>query len=438
VLALDAHRNRRRLRPVPLHNLIVIMLRRDPRLFAALSRLLSATPPVFVSVRPDGLLTSIKVLRVSALSARPLGLISRYRRYFAAIAFILLATPLLVGAFGPDETASILKEGRTPAPVLKVPLSWNDGTALPARVDAYLRDRFGLRRELIRLSSQIATLTMVNGNADVLTGRSGRMYAMQNEAVRQSAGLVMRDLRVTDTAGFLAAKKDFLARRGIRFLVASPPNTATIDPEDLPSWARNDGKATEYDLFLEQLSKQGVHVVDLRIPLRAARSEGKVYLRYDSHWTARGALVAFNAIVNAAGHPDWRMDAAAVLGAPTLRKGGDLARMMGVQDDVTETAEELILPGGSGDKWTSAPYSTFVKTGDKPTGTVMIVGDSFTASLFPPLLLAHVRQVVWAHHSLCGFDWQSIDRFHPDEVWWMPTERFLSCMPSELPSNSAG
>ena len=400
-------------------------------------RLLAATSPVLGFVGPGGVLTMIKALPVSAHFVSSLGLISRYRRYFGAIAFILLATPLVVGVFGQDETTSIMAEGRTPAAIPKIPLTWNDGMALPQRVDAYVKDRFGLRKELIRLNLQITNLLMANGNGDVLVGRDGRMYAQENKAVRQSAGLVMRDLSVRRTAEFLAAKQDALARRGIRFLVASPPNTATICPEELPSWAQNDGKTTEYDLLLAELSKRGVRAVDLRPALRAARAEGEAYLKHDSHWTPRGALAAFNAIVDADGHPDWRMDAGAVLGAPTIRKGGDLAKFIGVQDKVTEPVQELTLPGGSGDKWTSAPYSAFVKTGDKPAGAVMIVGDSFTASLFPPLLLAHVNKVVWAHHSLCGFDWQSIDRYHPDEVWWMPTERNLNCMPSALPSDSA-
>jgi len=28
-----------------------------------------------------------------------------------------------------------------------------------------------------------------------------------------------------------------------------------------------------------------------------------------------------------------------------------------------------------------------------------------------------------------------IDRFHPDEVWWMPNERFLICDPGAEPAN---
>ena len=351
------------------------------------------------------------------------------------IAFVLLAIPLAVGVSGRDEAAKVLAEGRTPA---AAPSIWAAGIDLPRKVDAYLKDRFGLRREMIRLALQMDNLLPNSGNGRVLVGRDGRMYTEDDEAVRQSAGLVMRDRSVRRTAEYLAAKQDALARRGIRFLVASPPNTATIYTEELPSWARNNGKATEYDLLLAELSKRGVRAIDLRPVLRAARTEGEAYLRHDSHWAPRGALAAFNAIAEADGHPDWRMSAAEVLGSPTILRGGDLAKFIGVQNDVTEPVQALTLPGGSGDKWTSRAYTAFAKTGDQPTGTVMVLGDSFTASLFPPLLLAHVRKVVWAHHDQCDFDWQAIDRYRPDEVWWMPTERSLNCMPRALPADSSG
>ena len=394
----------------------------------------AAVPPL--SYPDPGSFGALKTSPVFSPATQSLGLLSGYRRYFGLIAFILIATPLVVGAFGQDEAAKVRAEGRDPAPA---PSIWRDGVDLPGRVDAYLKDRFGLRKEMIRLAVQVDNLSSDHGNENgrVLIGRDGRMYAEQDEAVRQSAGIVMRDRMVRGTAEYLAAKKDALAQRGIRFLVASPPNTATIYPEELPSWARNPGKTTEYDLLLAELTKRGVRAIDLRPVLLAARAEGGIYLRHDSHWTPRGALTAFNTIVEADGHPDWRMSAAAVLGPPTIRRSGDLASFIG-QTGVTEPVEEMTLPRVPADKWTSRPYTSFAETSDHPTGTVLVIGDSFTASLFPPLLLAHVRKVAWAHHTQCDFNWQAmIEQYHPDEVWWMPTERFLNCMPSVLAADLA-
>ena len=72
-----------------------------------------------------------------------------------------------------------------------------------------------------------------------------------------------------------------------------------------------------------------------------ARAEGPVFYMHDTHWTDRGALAGFNAIVEADSHPDWRIEAGAALGPLTLRKGGDLARMFGVADSVTESTQDL-------------------------------------------------------------------------------------------------
>ena len=81
-------------------------------------------------------------------------------------------------------------------------------------------------------------------------------------------------------------------------------------------------------------------------PSSRRRAEGKVYHMHDTHWTAFGAVTAFNAIVEADSHPDWKLDPARVLGAPETFVGGDLARLLGTADDVKETDRLLTLPSG--------------------------------------------------------------------------------------------
>jgi hypothetical protein len=68
----------------------------------------------------------------------------------------------------------------------------------------------------------------------------------------------------------------------------------------------------------------------------------------------------------------------------------------------------------------------------------MIFGDSFTEDYFARMVLQRAGRVVWLEYRKCGFDWKAIDRFHPDEVWWMPTERFLICDPGVQPANFTG
>jgi alginate O-acetyltransferase complex protein AlgJ len=363
-------------------------------------------------------------------------MLRRHRRYFAIVVFLLLATPLVLGALWPDPPAAILKEGRYLAPKPTIPTAGGDWLTLSARIDAFLGDHFGLRQVLIRAHKDLTKPLLGFGNSTVLVGRNGRLFYLGQEAVQQSAGLLVRDHRVSDTVDLLARMNVALKARGIRFLVAVPPNAATIYSDDLPSWAQNHGRRTEYDLLLEELAAHGVRAVDLRPAVESARSGGPVFYMHDSHWTARGALAAFNALVEADGRPEWRIDPKSALSEPEARDGGDLARMLG--EDSTETVEDLTLPAARTELLTADPVSDFVGTLDKPGPTIMLFGDSFTQDYFARMALERAGRVIWLEHHKCGFDWKAIDRFHPDEVWWMPNERFLICDPGAEPADFTG
>jgi alginate O-acetyltransferase complex protein AlgJ len=362
----------------------------------------------------------------------------RYRRFFALAAFALIATPLVVGIVLPDGEASVLKEGRRPAPPPQPPGSFAAAFVLPGAIDAYLKDRFGLRRALIRAHKDLTKPVLGPGGGPVLIGRDGRMFYLGDEMVRQSAGLVLRDQKVSEVADLLSQMNTELAARGLRFLVAMPPNSSTVYQDDLPVWAQNRGRTTEYDLLLQELADRGVNVVDLRPTLIAARSGGNVYLAHDTHWTYRGALAAFNAIVEADGHPDWRLAPGSALAPAAVRKGGDLSRLLGLEDGVTESVEELRLPSkGTPLALSKDATPDLLLASGEPGSTILILGDSFTRDYFPPMLSQHAGRVVWLHYRHCAFDWKTIERFRPDEVWWMPTERGLYCEPGARPLNFA-
>jgi alginate O-acetyltransferase complex protein AlgJ len=365
-------------------------------------------------------------------------MLSRHRRYFAVLAFLLLGTPFIVGLVRPDSPELILKEGRLLAPAPPVPHSLEAFGAFPGEADAYLKDHFGLRQTMIHAHRDLSH-PVLYGNEQVLIGRDGRMFYLGRDMVRQSAGLVLRDQKVAGAADLLAEMRDALARRGVGFLVAAPPNSSTIYQDDLPLWAQKQGRKTEYDLLLADLAARGVKAVDLRPALEKARSDAEPYLLHDTHWTARSAVLAFNAIAEADGHPDWRLDPDSSIGPPSERKGGDVARIIGVEDEVTETVQELALPsGGKSEDLSPGPMPDWVLSSGRPGPTIMVIGDSFTASYFPPMLAQHVGRVVWLNHRECGFDWNWIDKFQPDEVWWTPTERFLICDEGVRPLNFAG
>ena len=238
---------------------------------------------------------------------------------------------------------SILREGRTPAPPPKWPESLKELAALPPEVDEYLKDRFGLRDKMIRAHKDLMQPVTQLGNSEVLLGRNGHLYLFGGDVVRQSAGLILRDQRVANAADLLAAMRDELSRRGIGLFVAVPPSSSTVYQDDLPIWAQSNGRKTEYDLVSRGPCSARHPDGRSRPALSAAASQGKAYLMHDTHWTARGAVAGFNAVVEADGHPEWRLDPLTALGNPAEVRGGDLARVLGVQDEVSEEAETLAL-----------------------------------------------------------------------------------------------
>jgi alginate O-acetyltransferase complex protein AlgJ len=361
-------------------------------------------------------------------------MLMRWRRYLAIPAFLLLAIPLVVGIVWPDGPAAVLKEGRILAPPPQMPESSAAWLALPGQVDVYLRDRFGLRHALIRAHKDLTKpmLGLAGGSNSVIAGHSGRLFYLGDDAVRQSAGMIFRDERVSQTVALLARMNAALAQRGIKFLVAVPPNASTIYGDDLPHWAQNHGRRNEYDLMLDELAAKGVKAIDLRPAERRARSNGTAFFMHDTHWTPRGALAAFNAIVEADGRPDWRLDPKSALSEVRPHNGGDLARMLGVEG-VTESAEDLTQPVVQKALLSANPFSDYAATSDKPGPTIMLLGDSFTADFFDRMVLPQAGRLIWLEHHRCEFDWKVIDRFHPNEVWWMPTERFFLCNPGAEP-----
>jgi alginate O-acetyltransferase complex protein AlgJ len=365
-------------------------------------------------------------------------MLRHYRRYWACLASLILALPLLFGLAVPVNRTISNNEARILAPLPSLPDSQAGWQQLPRRMDAYLRDHFGLRQALLRAYGLIMSNALSKtGNKSVLMGSDGWMYYRGDNMVQQSAGIIRRGQNVAEAADLLAKMQVILAARNTRLLVAAPPNATTIYPDHLPLWARNRGQRTEYDLFLTDLAIRGVRAVDLRPVLRAAEAQGPVYRQHDTHWTPRGALAAFNAIVHADSHPHWKVDPDAALGSPTTIVGGDLARMLGVNADVTETDQLLALPPGKREflQPEGEEFTPYLATNGRPGPTIMIIGDSFTVKYLAPMLLQHVGRVVWLHHGFCRFNWKRIDQFRPDEVWWMPAERYIVCRPGNRPTD---
>jgi hypothetical protein len=199
----------------------------------------------------------------------------------------------------------------------------------------------------------------------------------------------------------------------------------------LPSWAGPAKRPTDYDEVMARVRACGVAAVDLRPALTAARRQGLIYHRTDSHWTLLGAAFGYNGMVEAIGRPDWRfaIDPKDWYDRTLV---GDLPAMAGLEPreeraPVTGRFEAPPLPREPIQGLHFATDAPFVIKGRKAGPTVLVIGDSFTKDPMPPFFIDHVGEYAWVHHDECAFDWAIFDRVKPDVVLFAPAERNARC-----------
>jgi alginate O-acetyltransferase complex protein AlgJ len=361
-------------------------------------------------------------------------MLGKHRRLLIVCMACLTLAPALIHLASKPATIS-MNENRALAPSPGFPNSVKELASLPRRLDAYLMDHFGFRDAMVGLHGWAMAATFsAGGNAKVFSGADGWMFYRGDRMLEQSSGRIMRDAELRRTARMLGSIRKLLASRGVKLVVAPPPNSATIYHDKIEGWPRSVNE-TEYDRFIALAAQEHVGVLDLRPVLREARREGDTYLRHDTHWNAWGAVAAFNAIAAAGGLADWRLRREEVIGPETVLQGGELARMLGIADAVEETERPLRLAGDfERTQISDSPAVVEVAPKAARGATILILGDSFSERLFP-LIAANGGRAIWTHHVWCGFDWRLVERYRPDQVWYLPTERYIPCDPSKTPKN---
>jgi hypothetical protein len=359
-----------------------------------------------------------------------MGLLASYRRYWCLLWLAVLAVPLAIQVSEPVATSS-----REEARILSAAPAWPQTTrgwlALPRQVDRFLADHFGLRAEMVRAHARLRYTADLPNDLRVIIGRDNWLFLNGDGTIEQATGKLLREAEIVRFADRAATLRDALAAKGARLLVAIPPNGPTINRARLPAWAAEAPNVTEYDLMMRALGHRGIDAVDLRPPLLAAGPP--VYRRTDTHWNRFGALVGYNAVVNALGKGDWTIDPARVLRGFVPVAGGDLARLLALSRDLADEDADIDLAPYDARPVSVIPFETqfesggdLVETGrDGPS--VLVIGDSFTRGFWQDYFALHARRYVWMHHEQCGFKQSAVDAAKPDIVILAPTERQMFC-----------
>ncbi len=217
--------------------------------------------------------------------------------FFITFTAVVLAVCLLpLGANILGYTA----ENRENRPLARAPkLVDRDGLNLNAAADFddYWQDHFGLREELVTVF-HATTLFLFNDtlNEKVVAGKDDFLF--YSETLDDYTGLnSMSDADILRAANVIRLISEYAKSRGADFVFSVAPNKNTVYGEYMPDRIQSTNNATNRERLYAALENMGVSTMDFAALLTEHKDEGLLYYRQDTHWNQRGALVAYNAIM---------------------------------------------------------------------------------------------------------------------------------------------
>lgn len=272
----------------------------------------------------------------------------------------------------------------------------------------------------------------------VIVGRDGWLFLQgdSNDALGQHTGRVEFSPEDKEAlAALLRARRAVVESFGSIWITAVIPDKEAAYAEFLPREVIPAARRPVHD-FLEIAAAEGTPAIYLLDDLRAAKAEGDLYMRTDTHWNHRGAFVAYRAVcreISARGVDLEVVDPHSIewIEQPVQ---GDLGSKL-----YPEIAEGVdVFPRLEGQVRGVLAYDNRVRNhgmvliheqrdrDDLPT--CMVFGESFA----PPLvnfLKESFGRVIFIHTSMLVAD--LIERERPDVVLSVPTERFLISVPDD-------
>jgi alginate O-acetyltransferase complex protein AlgJ len=313
---------------------------------------------------------------------------------------------------------------------------------LPRMLDTYVADRFGLRSQLVHANSMLRYRMGISSNKDIVVGKDGWLFYTADKILEQHTGADrFTAAELEKWVQRMEAARDWLESRGIAFYILVAPEKSTIYPEKLPDYPRPMGIPTRLDQLVARLSNSTLAVIDPRAALIAAKEKyPKVYSEGDSHWTQRGAFIAYTLLMARVNErfPKVVAKASEDYSISSGQSVADLASQLTLQRELRYTVERFTLRGPAHQQgletrtwrpgWPWRIEEMRTDLADRPR--LLVMGDSFTDYVLGPNLLYETfRDPVWTYHNLGTFNFNLVKEIKPEVVIFQFAERYLNSSP---------
>ena len=354
---------------------------------------------------------------------RPRGL--RSNRLLTLLFAMTISLPLaanLAGVDGADPGA----ENRELAPFPQVDGSLRSISNLRTTFSKWFDDHFGFRSRFVRWYGESRLFVLhVSPSATVVRGQHGWFFYGDDHSLEDYVmAAPMSDQALANWRTAILRARDWLGARHIAYVFTIAPDKHVIYAEEMPCTLARVGDLTNADQVFTALQDTGT-AVDLRPAEFEAKARERVYQQTDTHWNDRGALVAYQQIINAvrarvpATPPAWTRDDFTTV--DRIVEGMDLAGMMGLTRVLHEIDMTLVprrarrarVLEPAGAKPTDEEGRLVTGIDDPSLPRAVIFRDSFTSRLVP-FLSEHFSRAVYLWQN--DFDADVVVREHPDVV----------------------
>lgn len=333
-----------------------------------------------------------------------------------ALLLLPLVLPQALGLLGVSEGPKA-EEQRRKAQAPQATLLLADPGVYGRKLAAYYADNFPFRDWLIRANNELKLAVFRESPVrTVILGRDGWLFYNMESDLEDWLNLwSVSDEELDAAERILTERRDWLAAQGIAYLAVICPNKTTVYHDFLPTGFRKLGAVPRLDRLRDRMETAGLDFLDLRPAMRQASSVRQAYWKTDTHWNDWGALVGSAAMVEAL-RPRFpameSIDLQAYHPEEVTVPGGDLARLLLLEDRFTERFENMVpnftpkaKPGPSRGYANPTTYSgremVIRETGDQALPNALVFRDSFAKAAIPFLSERFDRSVyIWVHQFL--------------------------------------
>lgn len=246
----------------------------------------------------------------------------------------------------------------------------------------YFEKSFAFRPQIISADAEIQSIIFKTSNLDsVVTGNDGWLYYSSSLDDYLGRNL-LSERSINNIAYNLKITQNYVEQNGAKFLFTVAPNKNSLYPEHMPYYYKAKVSDDKNIYHLEKaFESYQINYCDLFEVFE--NQDETLYLKQDSHWNNKGALLAYNCILDALGktHNDYSDSSV------TKEKNfyGDLADMIypaTAQPEYNYSYD--INPTYSYTTNTESVEEAIIKTNnDKADGSLYIYRDSFGNALLP-------------------------------------------------------